>query len=321
MLKLKNFLKKKFHPIIYLPFLNLLRFVNYLLTSHSSNFHDLKYLHYIWLQNRRNSQNLTTDFIKKNQFLNNSTNSKNNFYSHEYSIYSQHGEDGVIAYIFSIIKCPNKTFLEIGAGGKTSNTECLLSLFGWKGAIIDGSKEELKTTTDRLLKQGINTENIQSILSWITKDNVNKLISNKLDFKDIDMLSIDIDGNDFWVWKSITSIKPRLVVIEYNASLGKDQSMVMKYNESHNKNDHHPFGWYHGASLASLIKLGRIKGYSLVYCESSGVNAFFVRNDLLNNKIKEMPIELAYNADKSRNEKMSQENQLKQLLAYEFVNF
>jgi hypothetical protein len=321
MINLKNYLKKIIHPVLIYPLLNIYRFVKYLFTSHSSNFHDLKFLHNLWLQNRRNSSNLKIDFIKKNNFLSNDFTPKDKFFSHEFSINSQHGEDGVTAYIFSIIKSPNKTFLEIGAGGKTSNTECLLTNFGWKGALVDGSSEELKTTTDRFFKSGIQEKNIQTIVSWITKDNVNNLINDKLFTYNIDLLSIDIDGNDLWIWDGISSIKPRLVIIEYNASLGKKHSLVMKYNEKHNKKDHHPLGWYHGASLAALSKLGKTKGYSLVYCESSGVNAFFVRNDLLTNELKEMPIEIAYNFDKSRNQIMSQEDQFKQLSLFKFETY
>ena len=91
-----------------------------------------------------------------------------------------------------------------------------------------------------------------------------------------DLLSIDIDGNDYWVWNAIDG-QPRLVVIEYNSSFGPDRAVTIPYDPSFDRFQHHPFGIYHGASIAALAKLGAAKGYALVGGDSNGVNAFFVR--------------------------------------------
>ena len=120
--------------------------------------------------------------------------------------------------------------------------------------------------------------NLKLLNIFVTKKNINQILK-KYSGKKIDLLSIDIDGNDFWIWKAINCVKPRLVVIEYNSFFGPTLSCTIPYN--------HKFIWnyekkrsYYGASLKALEKLGKQKKYILVGVDKNGVNAFFVRNDL-----------------------------------------
>lgn len=263
------------------PILNLYRVVRFILVEHSNNSKDLKFLHEIQLDRLKANNNQKNYFVQKYSQLHANLTQKELCRAHEFKIFSQHGEDGLIMYIFSKIGVKYHTFIEFGAGGKTSNTENLIVNFGWSGLLIDGNNDALNETKNRYKSNQIPDERVKTLCSWITKDNINELFSKSGFSGEIDLLSIDIDGNDYWVWKEIDTINPRVVVIEYNGSFGDEKAITIQYNETHNKFDFDPFGWYHGASLKALEKLGAQKGYSLLCCDSSGANAFFIRNDLL----------------------------------------
>ena len=210
---------------------------------------------------------------------------KNNFNINKFGIkiYSQNNEDGIILYIFKHIGIKTKKFVEIGVeNGTECNTTNLLKNFNWKGIQIEGSKKlynDAKIQLKKILKKKVN--NLKLLNIFVTKKNINQILK-KYSGKEIDLLSIDIDGNDFWIWKTINCVKPRLVVIEYNSFFGPTLSYTIPYN--------HKFIWnyekkrsYYGASLKALEKLGRKKEYTLVGVDGNGVNAFFVRNDLAKN--------------------------------------
>jgi len=189
----------------------------------------------------------------------------------EKKIYSQNGEDGIIEFIFEIVDTKNKFFVEIGVeDGHQCNTRNLLTK-GWKGIMIDANS----TNTSTIKKE------------FVTSENVNELFEKYSVPNSFDLLSIDIDYNTYWVWKAITKYLPRVVAIEYNSTIPCTESLVVEYD---------PLGkWdgtnYFGASLLALKKLGDSKGYTLVGCDSFGVNAFFVKNELINEKIKIRSIE------------------------------
>ncbi|HII29760.1 hypothetical protein COT48_04890 [Candidatus Woesearchaeota archaeon CG08_land_8_20_14_0_20_47_9] len=191
------------------------------------------------------------DTIKRNQErmfnLNyesniNSLGPKEIFRINEFKVYSQNGEDGLIQYIFSRIGICNYRFVEFGVQtGEECNTRNLSWNFGWSGLLMDAEKgyvKEAKTNYRDYPKVSI-------VDSFITKDNINKTLSDNGFKGEIDLLSIDIDGNDYWVWQEISIIDPRVVVIEYNASLGL-RSLTVKYDESFVRHEKHPSGWYHG---------------------------------------------------------------------------
>ncbi|MHA1491977.1 MAG: hypothetical protein ACTSRI_20275 [Promethearchaeota archaeon] len=190
---------------------------------------------------------------------------------YENKIFSQNGEDGIIEAIFNQIGTINKYFVEFGVqNGTECNTRYLYERKGWKGLMMDCSNNKQKMIKNE----------------FITAENINDLFLKYKVPKNFDLLSIDIDGNDYWVWKSITNYYPRVVIIEYNACVPVELSKVVEYDPE--------FKWdftdYFGASILALFNMGKSKGYTLIGCESMGINAFFVLNDLVegNFKIKEI---------------------------------
>jgi hypothetical protein len=194
----------------------------------------------------------------------------------EFQVYSQNGEDGILSEIFERIGVSNEFFVEFGVGnGIENNTTYLLSK-NWHGAWMEADPErveDIKKTFARPIAAGsLSVKN-----AVVTADNVQQLFQELHVPQEFDLLSIDIDGNDYWVWKAIEDYSPRVVVVEYNALYRPPTKWVMKYNPEH--------GWngssHMGASLKSLEVVGREKGYCLVGCELIGINSFFVRNDLV----------------------------------------
>ena len=208
-------------------------------------------------------------------------------------VYSQNQEDGIIPYIFQHIGIKTKKFVEIGVENSTEcNTTNLLKNFDWKGIQIEGNKQfylDGKIKLKRILGKKIN--NVKLLNSFITTKNVDQILKKNIKKEQIDLLSIDIDGNDFWIWKAINCINPRLVIIEYNSFFGPNLSATIKYNSQFNW-DHENKKSYYGASLKALKKLGKKKKYILIGVDNNGVNAFFVRKDLARRiNLKEKRIE------------------------------
>lgn len=303
------------------PLINSFRLVKIVLSTHTFNIKDINTLHGIWLQQRCQTINSQRSFeARYASALSANSDTREYYRKHEYSIFSQHGEDGLIAFIFEQIGVGARYFVEFGAGGKTSNTELLAQNFGWGGLIIDGSKKQLAATVSRYIEGGVDISKITTLENWITKENIDDLLKENCAVNEIDIISIDIDGNDYWIWEALQALNPRLVVIEYNASLGSKDSITIGYNPAFNRMDHHPLGWYHGASLKSLEKLAAKKGYSLICCESSGVNAFFVRDDLLNENTPVMSAEDAFYHDQYRSTICSASKQREEMEKFDFVN-
>lgn len=128
----------------------------------------------------------------------------------------------------------------------------------------------------------------------VTAENINATLEQGGMRGEIDLLSVDIDGNDYWVWKAITAIQPRIVAIEYNSSFGPERSLTVKYDPSFSRYEKHDSGLYYGASLAALTKLADEKGYLLAGCDSAGVNAFYVRRDAADGRVRELSVADAF---------------------------
>ena len=193
-----------------------------------------------------------------------------------FKAYSQTDEDGIIQEIFQRIGVTNKTFIEIGVGDGLENNTLFLLLKGWKGFWVDGDLKNIQAIHNKFLFLK-DSGRLSIKQAWIDKDNIDSLINDFGLPQEIDLLSIDIDGNDYHVFKNIVSLNPRVVVIEYNATLPPPVKWVMTYDQCHTKTNTD----YFGASLKSFEYLFQKKGYSLVGCNISGVNAFFVRKDLM----------------------------------------
>ena len=207
-----------------------------------------------------------------------------NIDSFGYKVYSQNDEDGIINEIFKRIGTTDKTFVEFGVqDGLESNCHFLL-FNGWRGLWIDGSEENIKKLKE-YFKKPISTQQLTAVNAFITVDNINELIGRNGFNGEIDLLSIDIDGNDYWIWQAIKCIQPRVVVIEYNAKFPPPCEWIMEYNPNHVWDESDKYG----ASLKSLELLGDNLGYRLIGTNTCGVNAFFVRKELAKDLFPEPP--------------------------------
>jgi hypothetical protein len=198
----------------------------------------------------------------------------------EYKVYSQGGEDGLIQFLLNHVEVKKEVFVEFGVENYLeSNTRFLLVNNNWSGLVIDGSAEHVEyIKSDPIYWR----HNLKADCAFITKDNINELLKRNGVVGDIGLLSIDMDGNDYWVWKEIEVISPRIVIVEYNSRFGPDRAVTIPYDANFERQSAHYSMIYFGASLAALVNLGRRKGYAFVGCNQNGVNAFFVRKDVLN---------------------------------------
>ncbi len=193
-----------------------------------------------------------------------------------FKAYSESDEDGIIAEIFQRIGCTNRVFFEFGVGDGLANNTLNLLLGGWSGFWIDGSAE-FAGLIRRDFQDYMEKGQLSLLNEFITRESINEQIGRLRMPAQIDLLSIDIDGNDYWIWESIQAVEPRVVVIEYNATLHPPLSLAPEYKKDRIWNGTN----YMGASLSALEALGREKGYSLVGCNYTGVNAFFVKEELV----------------------------------------
>jgi hypothetical protein len=195
--------------------------------------------------------------------------------------FSQNDEDGIVLEIFNRIGVRSRQFVEFGVQGGTECNTALLLAAGWTGLWLDSSAKDIDAVKTAQ-SDAIVANRLSAVNAFVTAENISTLlgdwratISSSND--EIDLLSIDIDGNDYWVWKSMETIRSRVVVIEYNASYPPPVDFLVPYAPDAVWNETN----YFGASLTMLEKLGRAKGYALVGCCLAGVNAFFVREDEL----------------------------------------
>jgi hypothetical protein len=197
----------------------------------------------------------------------------------EFRVFSQWGEDGIIQYLLEHIPIERTVFVEFGVENYTeSNTRFLLTNNQWSGLVIDGNAENI----DYIRRDPIYwAANLKAEHSFITKDNINELLSRNGISGDIGLLSVDIDGNDYWVWDAIDTISPRIVVCEYNSHFGPIAEVSTPYDAAFVRDTAHFSKIYYGASIAGLCALAARKGYFLVASNSAGNNIFFVRNDLI----------------------------------------
>jgi hypothetical protein len=186
---------------------------------------------------------------------------------YERRLISQNGEDGVLQEIFDLIGTTNKYYVDFGAGNGhfCSNVKYLREAYGWRGLLLEGAR----TAGD----PSINLHH-----AFITAENICDLFQKYDVPQEFDLICIDIDGNDFYVWKALSAqYRPRVVIIECNPYFRANEDKVMQYDAK--------YMWdgseYCGASVLALANLGRKLGYSFVYQEQQGINLFFIRDDVL----------------------------------------
>jgi hypothetical protein len=196
----------------------------------------------------------------------------------EFRAFSQWGEDGILQHLFRHISVSKRIFVEFGVENYTeSNTRFLLLNNNWAGLIIDGSSKNI----DFIKNDDIYwRHNLKAEHAFVTRETINDLIRRNGISGEIGLLSIDIDGNDYWVWEAIDVVLPSVVVLEYNARFGPDKAVTVPYDAGFVRSGAHHSTIYYGASLAALCLLSKRKGYSFVGCNTAGNNAFFVRSEL-----------------------------------------
>jgi len=198
----------------------------------------------------------------------------------EFKVFSQWGEDGIIDWLVERAEIPAHlhTFVEFGVESYVeANTRFLLQNRNWRGLVMDGSVnliEQLKRNQRLFWAHDLSAKAV-----FITRENINELLVEGGFSGEIGLLSIDIDGNDYWVWESISAVRPVLCICEYNAVFGDMWPLSIPYDRNFVRTRPEYRNLYFGASITALRRLAKRKGYTFLGTNSAGVNAFFVRDD------------------------------------------
>jgi hypothetical protein len=235
------------------------------------------------------------DEIKINQGLIlsalNETRNSTNLADYEFKVFSQWGEDGIIQHLSKAIEMKHKTFIEFGVESFIeANCRFLLMKDNWRGYVIDASPSNIAVLKNSYFYWKFE---LVAVDAFVTKENINELLAKSGFDEDVGILSIDIDGNDYSILEAINTIRPRILICEYNAVFG-DRKISVPYDPNFSRTEKHFSNLYWGASLSAMTFLANQKGYSLVGTNGSGCNAFYVRDDLLNEKVKVLTAEQAF---------------------------
>lgn len=246
---------------------------------------------------KSNESNLLAigSLLSKQQFSMNSTN-LNDF---EFKIFSQFGDDGIIQYLIKNIEIRNEIFIEFGVEDyQESNTRFLMMNNNWKGFVMDGSNSAMQKLRNQpwFWRYDLTQKAV-----FIDKENINSLLK-ETGFSDIGILHIDLDGNDYHILMEIdfSQLNPSILILEYNSVFGNDRPITVPYDKQFIRSKAHYSNLYYGASLPALTHGANQKGYALIGCNLAGNNAYFVKRDLLNEKIKEVSIADAFITSKYR---------------------
>jgi hypothetical protein len=210
----------------------------------------------------------------------------------EFQVSSQWGEDGILQAILRRLPAIDRRFVEFGVETFVeSNCRWLLRRHGWAGLVMDGSAENIAAIQrDPIYWQ----HNLKAVQAFVTAQNIDYLIDENGLNGEIGLLSIDVDGMDYWIWKAIHCVSPAVVVVEYNGIFGVDRAVTVPYDPDFTRAKAHYSSLYYGASLGAFVALGKAKGYALVAANRAGNNAFFVRNDLLSDQLREVAAKDVY---------------------------
>lgn len=217
----------------------------------------------------------------------------------EFKVFSQFGDDGIIQYLAHNLDLRNKTFIEFGVEDYfESNTRFLLQKDNWSGFVMDGSSENIAKLKNAQFywKHDLNAQ-----AAFVTKDNINHLLSAGIAEWEggVDILHVDIDGNDYWVWKEI-EINPAIAIMEYNSNFGIERAITVPYDPGFYRTKAHFSNLYWGSSIKALYLLALKKGYVFIGCNSAGNNAYFIRKDKMNDRVRAVSLEAGYVRSKYR---------------------
>lgn len=193
------------------------------------------------------------------------------------NVASQNEGDGILLALLALAGTPTGRFVDIGSGISGGATAVLARELGWSGLMVDGNAEHVAIAQHRF-----DASRVRVVHSFVTAENINPLLAKHGCEGDVDVLALDIDGNDYWIWKAIEVCRPRIAVIEYNPFLGLGRAVSVPYAADFRRQALSGLlrKHYLGASLPAFVKLGREKGYRLVATDLPGLNAFFVRDDV-----------------------------------------
>lgn len=221
---------------------------------------------------RLNAQLITNQHINNNPSI-------NSINQVEYKVFSEWGDDGIIQYLTQKIPTKNRFFVEFGVENyQESNTRFLLTQSNWQGLILDGSSAHIAAiqSAHYYFKY-----DLTAVCAFITAENINQLFQQNNVPARVGLLSIDIDGNDYWVWKSIQSIDADIVIAEYNSLFGNELAITIPYQADFSRVQAHYSCLYWGASLPALCQLADEKGYAFMGCNNNANNAYFVKKEML----------------------------------------
>lgn len=229
------------------------------------------------------------------KLLSNSLHYQSSLTDVEFSVFSQFGDDGIIQYLVNEIHPEEKFFVEFGVENYLeSNTRYLLQNNNWYGLIIDATKKNI----DFIKQQDFYwRHDLKAVESFVTAENINVLLKDVP--KNAGLLHIDIDGNDYWIWKAITGVVADIVIIEYNSIFGSDRAITVPYNPSFNRTQAHYSNLYAGASLTTLCDLAEEKGYVFIGSNSAGNNAYFIKKEKIG-RLKPLSVKEGYIQSKFR---------------------
>ncbi|MEM1364457.1 MAG: hypothetical protein AAGH82_01780 [Pseudomonadota bacterium] len=217
----------------------------------------------------------------------------------EFRVFSQFGEDGILQYLIrqTKIEAAEEVFVEFGVEDYTeANTRFLLLNDHWRGLVMDGDAANMEAVraSDLYWRSDITANH-----AWIDRDNINDLISDAGFGGRIGILSIDIDGNDYWVWETLEVVDPVIVICEWNGVYGPSHAVSVPYDPSFSRSDAHFSNLYWGASMEAFRHLADKKGYALVGSNGVGNNIFFVKRERLGN-VPELTSEQAFREPRFR---------------------
>lgn len=195
----------------------------------------------------------------------------------EFKVFSQFGDDGIIQFLLARLGISPDlfNFVEFGVQDYSeSNTRFLLLNDNWRGLVMDGDQQNVERIKNSDLYW---RHDLTALCRWIDRDNINSILKEGGFGGEIGLLSIDIDGNDYWVWERIEMVNPVIVIAEYNSVFGARRALTVPYDPKFNRTAAHYSNLYWGASLAAFVLLAERKGYAFVGSNLAGNNAYFVR--------------------------------------------
>jgi len=227
-----------------------------------------------------------------------------NLKDYEFKIFSQGGEDGIIQHLIKVVEIKNETFIEFGVEDfSESNCRYLLMNNNWSGFVIDGSPKKIARLKHSYYYWRYE---LVAVDAFITRENINELLAKSGFEQDLGILSIDLDGNDYYILQAIDFFKPRILICEYNAVFGGERKISVPYDGQFNRTEKHSSNLYFGASLGAMTHAAKQKGYTLVGTNIAACNAFFVRNDLVNDRLRKLTAEEAFFPSKARESRNKQ---------------